>query len=483
MKKEGSMGHKVMIIDDDPLIARSLRLLLKSEQYDTLICENGMRGIEMMDHFHADVVLLDVQLGDVDGLEVLRHIKNSSMETRVIMITAYGTIENTVQAMQEGAFDYLTKPFDNRKVKAVVRKALEYKPVYEYDSRIDDCFQNPEKYGMSEVIAGSSEMKKILEMVKRLGGSGDTTVLIEGESGVGKEWVSEYIHFLSPRFEKAFLKLNCACIAETLAESELFGYERGAFTGGGKDGKPGLFEMAEGGTLLLDEVAELSLSVQSKLLRVIEEGTYFRVGGTKEVRCNVRIIASTNKNLLEEIQKKRFRQDLYYRLSVVRMIIPPLRERKDDILPLVRYFLDYYCRKHGKPIPELSLETEKTLNLYCWKGNVRELRNAMERVTILENCTILRPGHLEFLMGGIESADISPEPTISLRSNTESPSLGENPEASCEVLMDPLTYDEMMKKLLTTALREAEGNQVKASKILGISRAKLRYQLAKYNLL
>ncbi|MBF0550370.1 MAG: sigma-54-dependent Fis family transcriptional regulator [Deltaproteobacteria bacterium] len=476
------MGHKVMIVDDDPLIGNSLRLLLRSKQQEILVCQSGKQGLEVMEHFHPDVVLLDLRLGDMDGLDVLRQIKNTAAETRVIIITAYGTIENTVLAMREGAFDYLVKPFDNRKVKAVVRKALEYRPVHDFtfNARCRDL----EKHRMSEIIAESPQMKNILDTIKLLGQSGDTTVLIEGESGVGKEWVAEYIHFLSPRFEKPFLKLNCACIPETLAESQLFGYTRGAFTDGVKEGKPGLFATAEGGSLLLDEIADLSLSVQSKLLRVIEEGTFFRIGGNREERCNVRIVASTNKNLTNQVRKGEFRQDLYYRLSVVRIVIPPLRERQEGILPLARFFLSQYCRKQDKPAPELSPEAERVLREHGWTGNVRELRNAMERLAVLQRGGIIHPVHLRFLQEEIDSSSTQSEATLSLGGTVERQSSEIAPDmAFNEVLSDHRTYDETIEKRLAAALDETEGNQVKAAKLLGISRAKLRYQLKKYNLL
>lgn len=467
------MGNRVMIIDDDSLIGASLRIILNADGYETMVCEGGKEGIELLERFRPNIVLLDIRLGDMDGLDVLRWIKRRSEETQVIMITCYATIESAVEAMREGAFDYLQKPFDNQRVKLLVKKALSHTPAE--DLVIGDGGRSLEKSRMPRLIGTSPKIKSVFQTVRQVSNKGDTTVLIQGESGVGKEWVAGYIHFLSPRFEKPFVKLNCACVTETLAESEFFGYEKGSFTGGSLEGKAGMFEAAQEGTLLLDEVGDLSLQVQSKLLRVLEDGTYFRVGGTREKQCNVRIIASTNKNLREAVQNGLFREDLYYRLSVIEIAVPPLRERKEDILPLARYFLTKFCRKYSRPLPDFSSEAEKILQEHAWRGNVRELRNAMERLSVTENARAIHPLHLEFLTGRMESSECV--------SSTAPFMTGRSPDAiSYQPPPDHPTYDQVIKELLAAALHQTHGNQVSAARLLGISRAKLRYQLSKYGL-
>lgn len=459
------MARKVLIIDDDALLASSLKLLLKREDYEIMICGTARHGIDTFEKNRPDVVLLDVKLEDMDGIEVLRHIKENSPATPVIMITAYGTIENSVNAMREGAFDYIQKPFENKKVKALVKKAFDFKPIDE--SLIAERRQYIEDHRLLEGVCESEAMKGLFETIEGLGKSSDTRALIEGESGTGKEWAAKYVHFLSPRYEKVFVKLNCACIPEPLAESELFGYEPGAFSGGVKNGKPGIFEIADGGTLLLDEISDLSAGIQGKLLRVLEEGTYFRLGGTREVQCNVRIIAATNRNLLSEVDKGTFREDLYYRLSVFRIYIPPLRERKDDILPLAGYFLRQYCSKYGKSLPQLSPQAEQLLKDFPWRGNVRELRNVMERVALMEDSSTIRQCHLRFLGEGMETS----------AAGAAQKALDEKLGAA------DLNLENRIKGMISKALDQSGGNQVQAARLLGISRAKLRYQMKRYDLL
>ncbi|MBW2146118.1 MAG: sigma-54-dependent Fis family transcriptional regulator [Deltaproteobacteria bacterium] len=454
--------HKIMIIDDDELLGVSLKKLFDGTGYNALVCESGSQGIELFERFAPDIVLLDIRLGDMDGLDVLRELKRMREDIPVIIMTAYGTIEHTVKAMQEGAFDYIQKPFKKNTIQEAVEKGL--KDLQAITSITHHRLQYREKHGINEIIGESTEMKKVYELVGRFAKSDDTTILIEGESGTGKELIAQYIHFLSPRFDKPLVKLNCGCLSDTLAESELFGYERGAFTGGLKEGKPGKFSMAEGGTLFLDEVAELSSNVQTKLLRVLEERTYFRVGGTREITCNVRVVAATNKNLLSEVRKGHFREDLYYRLNALSISIPPLRERKEDIIPLASYFLSQYCKKYCKRHIDISPEAEEVLRRYRWEGNVRELRNVMERVILMENPKVVYPEHIESLIQKGDRNETIPHAITG------------------EIFTSGITYDEMVKKLLTSALCTTQGNQLKASRLLGISRAKLRYNISKYRL-
>lgn len=456
--------NKMMIVDDDPLVRKALGMLFRTEHYEILLCESGEQAIEKLEAFHPDIVLLDLRLGDMDGLEVLRQIKRRNEHVRVIILTAYGSIENTVQAMREGAFDYIQKPFDNRNLKDLVKKGLQWKQEEDDDDLVDLHIPEERKDKVPRIIGKSPQIKRVYEVLRRIAQSDDTTVLIEGESGTGKELAASYVHYLSPRWDKPLVKLNCACIPELLAESELFGYERGAFTGGLREGKVGKFQAAEGGTLFLDEIGDLSIGIQTKFLRVLEEKSYFRIGGTREIHCNVRVVAATNKNLLEEANKGQFREDLYYRLSPLKVLIPPLRERREDILQLAQYFLNQCCKKNGRPVMHLSPEAGEILKRHIWKGNSRELRNAMERIVLLENAQVIYPEHLDFLKESYERSQTVGELALYID------------------LPRKLTYDEMMEKLLITALSEAEGNQVKAAKLLGISRAKLRYQITKYGL-
>ena len=454
--------NKIMIIDDDNLVGVSLESFFNIEGYQAFICESGKQGIEMFKQFLPDIVFLDIRLGDMDGLEVLRQIKQMREDIPVIMLTAYGTIENTVQAMHEGAFDYIQKPFDNQKLKAVVKKGLKNKE--KIKNLINRRLPYLRKHGITEIIGRSPEIKRVFELVGRFAKSDDATILIEGESGVGKEVVAEYIHFLSPHFGKPFIKLNCGSITNSIAESELFGYEKGTFTGGLANGKPGKFQMAEQGTLFLDEIGDLSYTVQTKLLRVLEEKTYFRVGGTREIKCNVRVILATNKNLLSEVRNGRFREDLYFRVSGLKIFVPPLRDRKQDIIPLAEFFLHQFSQKYHRHPAEFLPETKEVLKNHQWKGNIRELRNAMERVILMEKTRRIRPEHLQFLINKIETSE-----TILDITNKD-------------IFINGITYDEMVKKLISAALREIKGNQVKAAKLLGITRAKLRYMIKKYSI-
>lgn len=461
VSKPTSTLNKMLIIDDDPLVRKSLQLLFRTEDYEVFTCESGKQGIQKLVELQPDVVLLDLKLGDMDGVDVLRHIKRKGGQAQVIMLTAHGSIENTVQAMREGAFDYVQKPYDTRRLKETVRKGIEFKRGREGATGDQDSGVFL-KDGPITMVMKSPKSIRVHEIIRRMAASSDSTVLIEGESGTGKELAASSLHLLSCRRDMPFVSLNCACIPEHLAESELFGYEKGAFTDSLKEGKAGKFQLAEGGTLFLDEIGDLSLGVQTKILRILENKTFFRIGGTKEIRCNVRVVAATNKSLLNEVRNGRFREDLYYRLSALKIVLPPLRERREDIVPLAHYFLTAFSARNDLPLMKISREAETMLESLPWKGNVRELRNAMERVMLLESGGVLYPEHLEFLR---EEEQFSSE-------------AGDRP---CYSRADEKsTYDDMLEKMLREALSKAEGNQTKAAQLLGISRSKLRYQISKY---
>ncbi len=372
--------EKILLVDDEPLIRNFLSEALRRNGYDVTVVENGKKALSCLKENTFDVVITDMKMPDLTGLEVLRKAKESSPETLVIIMTAYGTIENAVEAMRYGAFHYLLKPFTPEAIETVLEKAAEHLALVRENTFLREEVKRGR--GTSRFIIESPSMKKILHDLIKVAKS-QASVLIQGESGTGKEVIAAAIHAYSQRAEKPYIRVNCAAIPDTLIESEFFGHEKGAFTGAAIR-KPGRFELAHGGTLLLDEVTEIPLPLQPKLLRVIQEQEFERVGGTKSLAVDVRLIATSNRNLKEAIAQKIFREDLYYRLNVVPVLLPPLRERGEDILPLARYFLELYCLENSKKLKTLTPEAEKKLIGYPWPGNIRELANVIERVVVLD---------------------------------------------------------------------------------------------------
>ncbi|MGC8685846.1 MAG: sigma-54-dependent transcriptional regulator, partial [bacterium] len=375
----------VLIIDDEQLVRWSIEKLLSKDGHEIISADTGAAGLLKLKDSTPDIVLLDMKLPDIDGIEVLRTIKKDTPELPVVIITAYGSIDSAIDAIKNGAFDYIVKPFDAEKLKLTVNRALELFKLKTELEIFKDKAHN--QYGFHRIVAESTAVKQAIDIAKKLAMS-DTTVLIQGESGTGKELFARAIHCASPRQDRAFVDLNCSAIPVHLIESELFGYEKGAFTDA-KTSKKGLFELADKGTLFLDEIGDMDLSTQAKLLRVIETKSFKRLGGTKDITVDVRIISATNKDLKKLVEKGAFRDDLYYRINVVPLVIPPLRKRKDDIPLLVNYFINVISKDLKKEVTGIEKEALDYLIRYDWPGNVRELKNVVERMILLTNTKVL----------------------------------------------------------------------------------------------
>ena len=380
--------QKILIVDDENEMRLALDATLKREGYYTSIAENGQVGLDRLGQEQFDLVITDMRMPKLGGLDLLRAIKKQHPKTRVIMITAYGTIDSAVKSMKEGAFDYLLKPFSADIIASTVKRAFLNSSVTE---SIISSYSK--KYSKERtIITNSGEMGKCLQFVENVAYS-KSTVLISGESGTGKEMFARYIHQCSPRRDKTFVAVNCAALPEGLLESELFGHEKGAFTGANSK-KEGKFELADGGTLLLDEVTEMAMPLQAKLLRVLQEHEIDRVGGSESIPVDVRVVATTNRDIKCRIKEKEFREDLYYRLNVIPLNLPSLRDRKEDIPHLARHFLEKHCPNVKKNIKNIAPETMAFLKKYNWPGNVRELENTIERAVLLCQGEILQPADL-----------------------------------------------------------------------------------------
>ncbi len=449
--------ERILVVDDEFLIRWSLQQDLGKEGYDVLVAESGEEALRMVEADSPDLVLLDIHLPGLDGIKVLERIKTDDPEVPVIMITAYGLVESAVAAMRLGAFDYINKPFNLDDVKLSIRKALETSRLRNEVARLRR--EQRRGTGFEDIIGHSPLMREVFELVQKVANSNATTVLLQGESGTGKDLIAKTIHFMSARSDKPYMAINCASLPETLLESELFGHEKGAFTDA-RGTKKGLFELADGGTILLDEIAEMRVDLQAKLLRVIEEKRFRRVGGVKDILMDVRIIAASNRDLESERRKGSFREDLYYRLKVVVILLPPLRDRSEDVIPLVKFFLDRYNKEFGKTIHSLEPRVEEALRKYAWPGNVRELKNVLERAVLLGGGDTVTLEDLppEFRQGADESAGAA--------------------SAASSVGITPL--DDMEREMIRRALQEAGANQTRAAVLLGISRDAMRYKMKKY---
>ncbi len=371
----------VLIVDDEKNYPPILSAILEEEGYETLTANNGITALEIVQNSDIDLVLTDMKMPLMDGIELLERVKAIDPDLPVIMMTAHGTVEKAVEAMQKGAYNYILKPFNNERLVIYVKKAMAMYSVVKDNRRLRNVVEL--QYNFGNLIGKSNAMLNVFETIRKISPS-SATVLIEGESGTGKELVAKSIHFNSPRRDKPFIAVNCSALAENLLESELFGHEKGAFTGA-ISMKKGRFELADGGSLFLDEISELSQGLQVKLLRALQERNFERVGGVKQILVDIRIIAATNRQLKEEVKQGRFREDLFYRLNVINIVIPPLRERLEDIRLLVDHFIKKYAaeRKAGPGITGVDTDVERLLYDYTWPGNVRELENAIERAMIL----------------------------------------------------------------------------------------------------
>jgi two-component system response regulator AtoC len=458
--------ERILVVDDEFLIRWSLQQDLGKAGYEVLAAESGEEALRMFESDTPDLVLLDIQLPGIDGIKVLEKIREQDVETPVIMITAYGMIESAVAAMRLGALDYISKPFNLDGVRMTVAKALENVRLRSEVARLRR--EQRTGAGFENIVGNSARMKEVFELVGKVAGSNATTVLLQGESGTGKDLVAKAIHFTSARADKPYMAINCASLPENLLESELFGHEKGAFTDA-RGLKKGLFELADGGTILLDEIAEMRTDLQAKLLRVIEEKRFRRVGGVKDISMDVRIIAASNRDLDEERRRGTFRDDLYYRLKVIPIHLPPLRQRREDIIPLVKFYIDRYNKEFAKKIRGTAPAVEEALLAYQWPGNVRELKNVIERAILLENEGVIS---LENLPPEISAAeDVGGGAAVQPG--------GFSPREAGGVV--PL--EDIEKEMLGRALREADGNQTKAAALLGVSRDAMRYKMKKHGLL
>jgi len=455
------MRFKILVIDDEPILRESLEVALKVSGYEVISARTGEEGLEQFRKENPDLILLDHWLPGINGDEVLRRIKEEGPEIPIIIMTAQGSIEMAVNLMKMGAFDFLVKPFELDQVEDLIKKGLERVRLKKEVEWLRAQYQ--EKFRSGGMIGVSQKMKEALGLAEKVAQGSETTVLIEGETGTGKELLAEYIHFLSPRSSFPFIPINCGAIPKDLFESELFGYERGAFTGALEKGKMGKVEAAEKGTLFLDEVGELFSSAQVKVLRVLEEKEYFKVGGVDQRKADVRIIAATNKDLESEVKKGNFRDDLYFRLNVVKLHIPPLRERKEDILPLFRFFVHRFNEQFKKSFVQISEEAEERILSYPWLGNVREIRNTAERILLLEKGDTVLGKHFSFLTGKEEPSE-------------------ETARFKPFIPPEGIILDKVEKEYILEALRIKKGNKSEAAKMLGISRSALIYRMQKYGI-
>jgi len=451
----------ILIVDDEKNYLRVLSAVLEDEGYEILTALSGQEALEIQKASDLDLVLTDMKMPGMDGIKLLENIKAIDPDLPVIMMTAHGTVDKAVEAMQKGAYSYILKPFDNERLTIYTKKAISMYQVVKDNRRLRDEVET--KYRFGNIIGKSKAIRKVFDTIRKVAPSG-ATVLIEGDSGTGKELVAKSIHFNSQRHDKPYIAVNCSALAETLLESELFGHEKGAFTGAVAK-KKGRFELADGGTLFLDEIGELSQNLQVKMLRVLQEKNFERVGGIQPISVNIRIIAATNKNLKEEMLHGRFREDLFYRLNVVHVVLPPLKERKEDIHLLVDHFINKYAseRKSAVPVTGVDQEVDRLFYEYSWPGNVRELENLIERVMILCPNDVIRVTDL-------------PQ---GFKDNIHNALHLEGIPAEAK-LYETLAMIE--KAMIERALKMADNVQAHAAVVLGIGKSGLNQKIKKYNL-
>jgi len=458
----------ILLVDDQDSIRFFLEKTLTEEGYEAHTAKDGAEAIEKAKSIIPDLILLDLKLPDTDGLEVLKSVKAVFPEICVVMITAFGDIDTAVMAMKRGAHDFITKPINLDQLMLVIKKGLDSKRLSREVLQLKRQMELGD--GMEYILGQSRSIQKVYEVVQQLAKSETTTVLIEGESGVGKEMIARLIHKYSSRAEKPFMDINCASLPEQLLESELFGHEKGAFTDA-KLQKQGLLEMANRGTLFLDEIGEMSLTIQVKLLRVLERMVFRRVGGTADITVNLRIVSATNRELKKEVEEGRFREDLYYRLQVVPIHIPPLRERREDLLNFAKYFMNHFNKTFKKDFEKISDEASEMLLAYYWPGNIRELKNTIERVVLLEEGPVLKPEYLPFGDAQIDESTIGKKIDQILS----------HPIPEGGVDFEELILD-VEKELIIKACEQAGWNQSKTARYLNLKRDKLRYRMKGFNL-
>ncbi len=446
-------GYRILVVDDDETIRGFLKDLLTANGHDVAEAADTLSAGQMLKGGEYELVLTDLMLPDGDGLEVMRMARARPYEPEVLLITAYGTIDSAVEAVRGGAFDYLTKPISTQKLLLTVDRAVERRAL---KSEVTNLRREVgQRYAPEGLVAASPSMRRVLELVDVVSAA-DSAILIQGESGTGKELVARSIHFRGARATRPFIGINCAALPEALLESELFGYAKGAFTGAATERK-GLFEEADGGTLLLDEIGDMPLLLQGKLLRVLQEGEIRRVGSSAVRRVDVRILASTNRRLPDLIREGKFREDLFYRLNVIPLVIPPLRERREDIVPLCLHFLSVYGGKLGRPSQSLSPQAVEMVLAHDWPGNVRELENVIERAVTLSSSAVISADEFRVIFTlGHAGARPAPAPTGTMQGAE--------------------------RETILRALREADGNQTRAAEALGMGRNTLWRKMKKYGI-
>jgi two-component system response regulator AtoC len=466
-----------MIVDDERLVRWSLRQKCEEWGYHVIEADSGLPGLKLAQRESPDLVLLDVRMPDLTGIEVLDQLKKNGDARAVIMITADPQLDDVKSALKLGAYDFVGKPVDFDELHVTIRNALEATSLRTEVQNLRGEVRRGAGY--QSVVSVSSKMTELMNFVRKVASSEATTILIQGESGTGKDLIAKAIHYESSRQQKPFVAINCSAIPETLMEAELFGHEKGAFTDA-KQMKKGLFEAADGGTLFLDEIGELSPLLQAKLLRVLEDQVIRRVGGIRDMQVDVRVIAASNRDLEKAVRENQFRQDLYYRLAIIAIFIPPLRDRKEDIVPLVEFFIDRYNRRFKKSVRGIAEETRRLLFSHNWPGNVRELKNSIERGMILEDEPLLRPLYLPFSVGESGGRTV-----FERSSSTDGGQTLPNGRTLPRLYIPEggTSLEEVEHALVEMAMRQANNNQTHAAKLLDISRDALRYKLKKFGLI
>ncbi len=457
----GQETPNILVVDDDRSMREFLEILLTGEGYNVTLADNGESGCNAIDQNNFDLVVTDIRMKGLNGLDVLRKAKAKNPDTMVVMISAFATADTAVEAMKEGAYDYIPKPFKVKEFKNIVKDTLASRKISTTEKAIDHT-SSQYRFYFDCLIGESPQMKKVYDLIERVA-STKSNILITGESGTGKELAARAIHNQSPRKDKPFVAINCSGIPESLIESELFGYKKGAFTGANND-KVGLFEVADGGTVFLDEVGELTPAIQVKLLRVIQERTFTSVGGTEEKRVDVRFISATNKTLEREVVENRFREDLFFRLNVIQIVMPPLRKREGDLEILCRFFLENFSKELGKDIKKISAYAIDLLKNYSFPGNVRELENIIERSVALETSNIILP----------ESLTLS-----DFHRDMDAAKQRRQSDLTPEGINLDSVLAEIEKSYLQKAMEMCNGSKQKAAKLLGLSMRSFRYRFEK----
>jgi len=469
-------NEKVLVVDDEKLVRWSLRQKLEEWGYAVLEAETGAEGLRLAQQEGPDLLLLDVRLPDVSGLKVLDRLKQGGGARAVIMITADPQMDDVKAAIKMGAYDFVGKPLDFDELGVSIENALE---ATRLRGEVDALRGEVRRHGYHEIIGVSQKITELMTFVRKIAGSEATTILVQGESGTGKDLVAKALHYKSSRQDRPFVAINCSAIPDTLIEAELFGHEKGAFTDA-KAIKKGLFEMAHGGTLFLDEIGEVSAFLQAKLLRVLEDQVIRRVGGVRDIQVDVRVVAASNRDLERAVKENHFREDLYYRLAIISVYLPPLRDRKEDVLPLSNFFLDHYNLKFRRSAKGMTEETRRLLLSYDWPGNVRELKNAIERAMILEEESQLRPTYLPFNVSHLHPGVTAFEHSATGGRREASGTCSSRALPPLSIPEGGTSLEEIEHRMVEMALEQAGNNQTQAARLLDISRDALRYKMKKF---